>query len=348
MSISCVQKTTNGILKSTAENTLPFTLSSSYPQDGDLGIGLEEAISLTFSHPVLSSSIVLNNSTNACSGSIQLSDDSFVSCIPLYLVPGASISTTITLKPFGGFLLGHSYKLKVSTDLKNSEGCALASQLLYTEGFSSAGDQAWPTIVSRSPSNLENEIDVMPSIQVIFSEPMDASTFTASNSSTCSGAIQLSSDNFVSCIALVTPVTLLYGGAGFSLSPVAPLNPGSNYRLKLQGILDQSAKGLTTSTILFTTAAVRTVRVSWAHSPSTPVHQIGGGYRVYYSTVSGFSTDHYLTQSLTVPYSAGSYAPNYVDLDFPHKGKWYFRVSAFSSINPLGSEASEQYSLEVQ
>lgn len=348
--LGCVAKTESTLLKSSDANIIPFTLVSSSPQDGSLTVGVEDEITLVFSHNFLSSTIQYNSSTNSCSGTVQLSSDDFASCVPLYLVPGTSLSgTTVHLKPFGGFVVGNTYKIKITTGVQDTSSRSLSSATNYSSGIYVAGDLSYPSIISRSPANLQTEVDVNPSLTVVFSEPVDASKLTATGTTTCSGNIQLSQNGFSSCIPLQTPVTLLYGGAGFSIQPFATLDPGITYQMKLlNGIVDNSGKAISAVTSSFTTAAIRTVRLNWTSSPSTLVHKSGGGYRVYYSTVKDFSIDHYSVQSVTVPYVSGSLAPNSVDIDFPHKGTWYFRVSAFSTENPVGSAASDAVTLEVQ
>jgi hypothetical protein len=59
-----------------------------------------------------------------------------------------------------------------------------------------------PTVVSYSPTIIDNTS----SISVTFSEPMDNSTLSTNTSdTTCSGTIQVSSDNFSSCVQMSTP-----------------------------------------------------------------------------------------------------------------------------------------------
>lgn len=351
---SCVEQTATSLLKSSTENVIPFTLISTTPADGQGNVGSDQSIDIQFSQTVLPSSIQLNSGSVACSGTIQLSTDSFSSCEPIYLVgiDGANVQ----IKPVKGFstVAGKIYKLKISAAISSNDGKSLSTPLLYLSGFTIWGDLSNPTIVSISPANGQTEVDKDSAIAVQFSEPMDAATFTASNNTDCTGNIQLSKDHkFSTCLALQTPVTLIHSGVGFSLNPSESLTAGETYYLKvLNTIQDTVGKTiLTTSITSFQVAKTRKVQVSWSDSKASRVMHSdgGGGYRIYYSQTSGFALDHYATLSMTVPYVSGSSEPhNSATLDFPHKGKWYFKVTAYSIDNPIGSAPSDEVALEVQ
>ena len=73
----------------------------------------------------------------------------------------------------------------------------------YTIAGTKGGiDTTAPTVVSYSPTIIDNTS----SISVTFSEPMDNSTLSTNTSdTTCSGTIQVSSDNFSTCVQMSTP-----------------------------------------------------------------------------------------------------------------------------------------------
>ena len=98
--------------------------------------------------------------------------------------------------------------------------------------------------------------------------------------------------------------------------------------------------------------ALRTVNVSWNANRETAVNTTGGGYKVYYSTASGFDITDAGVSVVDVPFIAPPAAPTSTSLQLP-TGQYYFRVVAYSALNsPWGaggssSAPSAQLSLRV-
>ena len=88
----------------------------------------------------------------------------------------------------------------------------------------------------------------------------------------------------------------------------------------------------------------KTVTISWNANLESAVNSTGGGYKVYYSTTSGFAIGSAI--SVDVPYTSGSYAPTSTDISL-EPGTYYFKIVAYSGINTDGSEPSDQISLAV-
>lgn len=93
------------------------------------------------------------------------------------------------------------------------------------------------------------------------------------------------------------------------------------------------------------------VQVSWTANRESAVNKSGGGYRVYYSRISGFSTG--TASYYDVPYIAGPLSPVTTTLTNLLIGTTYFKVSAYSSLNTPGStlgsisEASTEFSITL-
>ena len=88
----------------------------------------------------------------------------------------------------------------------------------------------------------------------------------------------------------------------------------------------------------------KTVTISWNANLESAVNSTSGGYKIYYSTVSGFAISS--ATSVDVPYVSGSYAPTSVDISL-EPGTYYFKIIAYSAINTDGSEPSDQIALTV-
>lgn len=94
------------------------------------------------------------------------------------------------------------------------------------------------------------------------------------------------------------------------------------------------------------------IQLSWNPNREKAVNQVGGGYRIYYSTRRGFSLRE--ASVVNVPYQDGLKAPTSVTLPSLTPGTYYVKVIAYSSlISPStrqasASEASEEISFRVR
>ena len=85
---------------------------------------------------------------------------------------------------------------------------------------------------------------------------------------------------------------------------------------------------------------IRAVTVSWYANRETAVNTPGGGYKVYYSTASGFDITDAGVNVVDVPFIAPPAAPTSISLQLV-SGQYYFRVVAYSALTaPWGSGGS--------
>lgn len=80
-----------------------------------------------------------------------------------------------------------------------------------------------------------------------------------------------------------------------------------------------------------TPSTIRTVTVSWNANRETAVNTTGGGYKVYYSTSSGFAITDAGVSVVNVPFVVPPMAPTSINLQL-RTGKYYFRVVAYSAL----------------
>ncbi len=111
-------------------------------------------------------------------------------------------------------------------------------------GGGGGGDETPPTVVSVTPVEGATAVLSLTKLTVTFSEAMAPGSITATTNSTCSGSVQISSDDFSSCV----PVT---GGATtsdditFTLSPTAALGSLGQYRIRVTaGATDPAGNAL--------------------------------------------------------------------------------------------------------
>ncbi len=103
------------------------TVSSTSPTDNLSSVSISENISVTFSESMKTTSITTNTSDTSCSGSLQLSSDSFSSCVQMGSSPSSSDNLTFTVTPSPKMFYSTTYKILVTTAVKDSAGNSLAS-----------------------------------------------------------------------------------------------------------------------------------------------------------------------------------------------------------------------------
>ncbi len=107
-------------------------------------------------------------------------------------------------------------------------------------GTGGMGDVVPPTVMSTSPANLGTAIAADTPIVVTFSEAMNAATITTHSTSTCSGSIQVSADNFATCVPMAgVPTTT--DDTTFTLTPSAPLASAATYRIRVTTAVEDAA-----------------------------------------------------------------------------------------------------------
>lgn len=91
-----------------------------------------------------------------------------------------------------------------------------------------------PTVSMTSPVAGASNVSTNASIVVTFSEPMFTATITANTSSTaCSGTIQLSSDDFTSCVQMASAPTASGDSTQFTVTPASALATTTAYKIRV-------------------------------------------------------------------------------------------------------------------
>lgn len=353
-STACIKGDGDNVLSASSVNFIPFTVLSTSPADGAVSIASEATISLSFSEPIDFSTLTVNSNTAQCMGSVQVSNNNFASCIHILPTINAFGNNTAILTPTSVLVAGQTYKLRTSALIKSIAGKAIKSAYSHVFGFGVSGDNDMPTIQSVSPTDDANEVVPSISINITFSEPMDAGSIDTNTENTvCSGALQVTSDSFSNCVKMASSPIPSSGARTFTIIPASDLAPGATYKFKIAGtIRDQYVptsgpfKTITERTNSFTVAKARTIKLTWAKSPATAVNKAGGGYRVYYSMTQNFNID--TVTSINVPYISGASAPTEKVITIYKKGIWYFKIKAYSLTNLIGSDTSAEVSMNVE
>jgi len=133
--ISC-----KGSTSSTTTDTTAPTVSSISPTDNQSGVSISDNISVTFSEAMDTTSVTTNTDNTICYGSLQLSSDNFSSCLQMSSYPSSSNSDkTFTVDPSDNSSYSNTYKIRVTTGVKDSAGNTLSSQYETSSGFTTSG-----------------------------------------------------------------------------------------------------------------------------------------------------------------------------------------------------------------
>ena len=133
--ISCGEKDESTDDTTTTDTTAP-TVSSISPTENQSGVSNSDNFSVTFSEAMDTTSVTTNTSNTTCSGSLELSSDSFSTCVKMSSSPSVSNSDkTFTVDPSENLQLSTTYKIRVTTGVKDSSGNTLSSQYETSNGF---------------------------------------------------------------------------------------------------------------------------------------------------------------------------------------------------------------------
>ena len=109
---SCAKKEKE---KEEEKDTTAPTVSSISPTDNQTGVSISANISVTFSEAMDTASITTNTSDTSCSGSFQLSSDTFSTCVQMSSSPSSSNSDkTFTVDPSSNLSYATTYKFHVT------------------------------------------------------------------------------------------------------------------------------------------------------------------------------------------------------------------------------------------
>ncbi len=112
------------------------TVSSTSPADSATSVARDTTISVTFDEAMNTSTVTTNTSNTSCSGSFQVSSDNFSTCVQMSGSPSASNSDkTFTITPASNLSYNTTYKIKITTNVADTTGNALASANTTSNGF---------------------------------------------------------------------------------------------------------------------------------------------------------------------------------------------------------------------
>ena len=169
---------------------------------------------------------------------------------------------------------------------------------------STTADTTSPTITSVSPVDNTSSVAVNSTVALTFSEKMSTSTISTNTSdTTCSGSLQLSSDNFTTCVKMSAAPTASNDNQTFTSTPADNLSTSTTYKLQATtSVKDPAGNALATAytTNGFTTASTSSSSSSGSgtiqgsvisYSGSSAMSGVSVSYALSGTTVDNATTD---------------------------------------------------------
>jgi endonuclease/exonuclease/phosphatase family metal-dependent hydrolase len=197
----------------------PFAVYAVTPQDQAVDVSINSKISVIFNKSI--SQETLNIFT------FKVFDGS------------ESVTGTISLNDKGGIFspsdnlsFGMEYTVTIDSGVKDIDGNMLGEDYIWSFTTSIIPDTLAPNVSEVTPTDNATDISANIELSIKFSEQMDTATITVNSTSTnCSGSIQLSPDNFSSCVQMTEPTTK--DSITYKINPAANLEYAASYKWKI-------------------------------------------------------------------------------------------------------------------
>ena len=115
----------------------PPTVSSISPADSQTGVQISDTISVTFSEAMNIGSVTVNTDNTTCYGSLALSSDNFSTCVKMSSSKtNSNANKTLTFRASPDSVFRDTtYKIRVTTAVKDTSGNSLSSQYETSNGY---------------------------------------------------------------------------------------------------------------------------------------------------------------------------------------------------------------------
>lgn len=341
------------------------------PADGATGVSLLPDVTVTFDRAMDPASIDTNVADDACSGTIQLSADDFATCVPMSGPPepdGDAEAFTVT--PAAPLEMLTSYKLRVRRSAKDAEGRQPRADFEMASGFTT---RQGPTVVSVTPAEGATAV-AGSSISITFSAPMDPATITSNDANEfCTGSVQLSADDFATCVRMKAQPSS-GDGIAFTVTAAAPLASATTYRVRVTSAAESAAGDALAyefeSATGFLTRYRHTIAIDGANdfdATSERFASTSGGYFGHFAwddtwlyfgmegaDVGGGSASHwlllYVSGTSGMPSTTASQVYNTQEATLPFAASWHVRWranNALTSIQRWNGAAWEESGLSI-
>ena len=190
--ISCKSEISESI-----EDVFPPEVASVSPSDQTANLDPGFSIAISFIEGIEPSSVFVNTNHTSCSGTVQISDDSFASCWAISSAVEFSDEnrTVLITPPEKAYDKSYEFSVKATSAVKDMAGNSMQSDLIYSASISTKD-----LIGSISPQDGTTDVTPGTPIVINFNAQVDTSTLTVNKADTnCSGSLQISLDDFQTC-----------------------------------------------------------------------------------------------------------------------------------------------------
>lgn len=130
--------------------TVP-SVSGTFPAEAASAVKVNTTISVVFSEP-MSAVTLTSSTTTSCTGSIHVSKDDFLTCVPMSgAAPVLSSDQRIaSITPASALSGSSTYKIRITTEAKNQQAVGLAAVYTSASGFTTGASPAWQSTAAMS------------------------------------------------------------------------------------------------------------------------------------------------------------------------------------------------------
>ncbi len=137
--------TATSALSTVYDGTAP-TVDSTVPADAASAVAITSTVAVVFSEAMDTSTLTTNTTDTTCSGSLQVSSDSFSTCVRMAAAPVATNGNkTFTVTPNASLSHAATYKIRITTAAKDAAGNAIAAAVTTETGFTTASKMIFIT-----------------------------------------------------------------------------------------------------------------------------------------------------------------------------------------------------------
>ena len=146
--VSCSPEGDMETSPSQAGKNLYPSITSVSPNNASTNVSENSSIVIEFSESMNSNSISVNTTNSTCSDALQISSDNFSSCKKWNAnLTDSSNKTTFTATLADNLTSEATYKIKITTDVKDSDDVNLKNEWVQSSGFT-VKDWIPPTLLS--------------------------------------------------------------------------------------------------------------------------------------------------------------------------------------------------------
>lgn len=264
------------------------------PADGDTNVPIDTAVSVTFNSLMDTLTVTVQSADGACSGSFQLSADNFITCV------GGTINNTgnpsLVFTPAADLDYSTTYKMKILNSVESALGVSMTSDFIQNNGFTTESLPPF-TVTATTPADSDTDVSISTTISVTFNRAATTGTITANTAdNTCSGSLQVSLNDFSTCVQMAAVPAASNGNQIFTVTPAVNLYTCYIYKIRVTTAARDSFNNALPSQFTHTDGFTIQSDTSWTENAGNPLFggATDGTNRAYYPCVIKVGTTYHI------------------------------------------------------